>query len=98
MRASSAPAGALAISVLAVTPVTAVDAGHIGAHHTLLVSFAADAQACCGRRWRPAVLSLRQKAVQALGKQGRGVFRWPLNQLAGAIAFSQDIPDVLRPD
>ncbi|COW00034.1 transmembrane protein [Mycobacterium tuberculosis] len=39
------------------------------------------------------------EAVQALGKRGRGVI--PMAAaigLVGAIAFSQDIPDVLRPD
>lgn len=97
MRArSSAPAGALAIGVLAVYLWSLLSMLATLARTTLL-SF----------RLQPTLSVLLVaagafgfvEAVQALGKRGRGVI--PMAAaigLAGAIAFSQDIPDVLRPD
>ena len=95
---SSVRAGALAIGGAGRLPVvTVVDADHAGAHDAAVVPAAADADACC---WSPPGCSASWRPPMALAaaQPGRASPVAGAIGLAAAIAFSQDIPDVLRPD
>ncbi|EUA24523.1 arabinofuranosyltransferase AftA domain protein [Mycobacterium xenopi 3993] len=81
--------------------VAAVDADHPGPHHAAVVSVAADAERAAGRRRGVRLHRAHAGPGQAWTRPRLGRSVIPVAAavgLAAAIAFSQDIPDVLRPD
>ncbi len=82
--------------------VAAVDAHHSGPHHAAVLPAAADPDGVADRRRRLRLHRGDDRSWPAAGREhawGRAVLPVAASiGLAGAIAFSQDIPDVLRPD